>query len=104
MEEKKCQILHDIHQTDSKEESVGLDEDEWRHCSLLQEEYARKVLEEEIKWKQQSKNKWLEGDRNTKFFHGIGIASARRRANHITAIFSQDQLWGNRLDIENEIF
>lgn len=66
---------------------------------MLQDEFFKKVLQQEIKWKQRSRIKWLdEGDRNTKYFHGI--ACARRHVNRITAIFAQDQIWESRQDIQ----
>lgn len=102
VEEHKVQILANIHQIDLKEENGLLDDQDRSRQSFLQEEFYKKALQEEIKWKQRSKNKWLdEGDRNTKYFHGA--TSARRHTNWITSIFSQDHLWENKQDIENEI-
>ena len=38
----------------------------------LKEEFHIKIREEEIKWRQRSRCRWLkEGDKNTKFFLGI---------------------------------
>lgn len=51
VEEKKAQILHDIQCIDLKEETVGINEEGWQQRIYLQEEFHRKVHEEEIKWK-----------------------------------------------------
>ena len=51
----------------------------------LKEEFQRKLREEEIKWSQKSRCKWLKkDDKNTRFFHGM--ASSRRRSSRISSI------------------
>lgn len=66
VEERKGHLLEEIHAIDLMEEYEGLDDHDCRGCCLLQEEFFKKLLQEEIKWRQRSRNKWLdEGDRNT---------------------------------------
>lgn len=60
------------------------------------------MLQKEIKWKQWSRNKWLEaGDYNTKFFHAT--ANARSRVKWINSIFARDKLWKNKEDNERKV-
>lgn len=53
----KAKLLQDICQIDLKEEVESVNEEEKRQCSMLQKEFSKKVLQEEIKWKQRSRNK-----------------------------------------------
>ncbi|CAA7047581.1 unnamed protein product [Microthlaspi erraticum] len=51
----------------------------------LREELNQAYAEEEMFWKQKSRNQWLNsGDKNTKFFHLV--AKTRRIRNNLTAI------------------
>lgn len=66
--------------------------------ALLKEEFQRKVKEEEIKWRRRSRCRWLkEGDKNTRFFHGL--TSTRRRGNRISSLLDKEK-W---LDTQEEI-
>lgn len=66
--------------------------------ALLKKEFQRKVKEEEIKWRRWSRCRWLkEGDKNTRFFHGL--TSTRRRGNRISSLLDKEK-W---LDTQEEI-
>ncbi|KAL8143992.1 hypothetical protein V2J09_017024 [Rumex salicifolius] len=64
---------------------------------LEQEDRIRRELDdvlfqEEILWKQKSKEAWLkDGDRNTKFFHTSTLI--RRKANRVVALKREDSSW-----------
>lgn len=61
-----------------------------------------KVIQEEIKGKQQSQDRWIdEGDKNTKYFHVI--TSGHRRLNRIHAIESRGMIWEDKQDVERKI-
>lgn len=95
---KFLSILEDIRHIDLIEETDRLEDEDGRQHCLLQEEFSKKVLHEEIKWKQRSRNKWVEeGDHNIIYFH------AHRRVKWITVIIARDQLWKSKKDIETEV-
>lgn len=54
----------------------------------LQEQFCKLMLQKEIKWKQRSRNKWLEaGNCSTIFFHAT--VNACRRVNRINSIVQE---------------
>lgn len=66
-------ILQEIQLLDNKEEVGQLMPAEMSRRLSLKEDFVRKVREEEIKWKQRSRCKWLnDGDKNTQFFSRNG--------------------------------
>lgn len=57
--------------------------------------------QEELYWKQRSKQHWLkEGDRNTKFFHRY--ATSRRQKNRLNRIRNDEGEWVD-MDVMNEV-
>ena len=81
---QKTTILEEIQLIDNREEMGQPSYEDFVRRLNLKEDLCRKVREEEIKWKQRSRCKWLKGDKNTKLFHGM--ASARRRKNIILSL------------------
>ena len=65
----------------------------------LQDEVNELLKQDDIKWRQRAKERWLKmGDRNSKFFHAY--ASQRRRASLITNICDEE---GNNFTAPNEV-
>lgn len=95
-------ILADIQMLDRKEEAGQLLPTEECKRLSLKIEFARKVREEEIEWKQRSRYRWLnDGDKNTRFFHGIALA--RRRSNRICYLWDGEERLEKREDIIHHI-
>ena len=64
----------------------------------MREDYKKRVLLEEISWRQKSREVWLkEGDKNIGFFHKM--ANAHKRRNYVDKI----KINGVWLSKENEI-
>lgn len=69
MGEKKSQLLAEIQLIDSAEENGVLDETIHPQRQFLQEDFRRKSLQEELKWKQRFRVRWLDkGDKNSNLF------------------------------------
>jgi hypothetical protein len=67
----------------------------------LQTEANSLIAQEDLHWRQRSKELWLKcGDKNTKFFHVC--ATHRKRKNFISKIRDgRGHLWENGEDVEN---
>ncbi|KAH7690203.1 RNA-directed DNA polymerase protein [Dioscorea alata] len=78
----KNSLLFELNSLDSISKSRSLTKDENIRASHLRYELSTFFKQEEIYWKQRSRNTWLkEGDSNTKFFHSV--ANGRRNNNCI---------------------
>lgn len=78
-------ILNNISDLDMRGDLVGLNDEERGRKDNLKLKLAAFLKDEEIVWRQCSKEKWLaEGDRNTKYFHGL--ASHRCKINYIEEV------------------
>ena len=89
---RKLQLLAEIQVLDAKEEAGTFEEVDRLRRQSYQEDLQRLIFQEEIKWKQRSRNQWLEaGDHNTKFVHTV--ASACRRVNRINSIIVRGRSW-----------
>lgn len=88
-------ILVDISSLDSKEEENGLDEEEQNMKGNLKIHLASYLKEEEMMWRQKSREKWPEeGNRNTKYFHAL--ASYRCRISYIEEIVIDEKKIGGK--------
>lgn len=69
----------------------------------LQAELEHVYMDEEIYWRQRSKNQWTqEGDRNTRFFHAK--ASQQKRMNSISGLYNSEGEWKEEVeDVERII-
>lgn len=68
----------------------------------LELELSRLLAQEEIYWKQLSKQLWLkEGDQNTKYFHKF--ASCKRRNNYLPRLRDQNGDWVDGTAMQSEV-
>ena len=83
-------MIKELHEFELLQDSRELSDEEYIRWASLKSQFDSVSLEEEIYWKNRSKQQWLEaGDHNTKFFHVI--ASHRNKKHRI-----------NSLDIEGQ--
>ncbi|XP_019149856.1 PREDICTED: uncharacterized protein LOC109146658 [Ipomoea nil] len=69
---------------------------------LIEKDLSRLLTQEELYWRQRSKQLWLkEGDSNTKFFHKF--ATARKRANRLARITNSSGEWLEGSALNEEI-
>ena len=67
-------------------------EDMLRLERSLRKEYEHILLQEELMWYQESRERWVcFGDRNTRFFHTQTIV--RRKRNKIHGLFIDNGVW-----------
>jgi hypothetical protein len=86
MRKHKEELGSIIEGLDRKAERRDLDSEEWKYRYKLERDLEEILAFEEKIWQQRCSAKWvLQGDSNTKFFHGI--AKGRRRK---CSIFSLD--------------
>ena len=99
----KAKILEELQSIDRKAECQRfLSEADLAKRLELKDLFERKVREEEIKWKQRSRCRWLkEGDKNTKFSHSL--ASTRMRDNRINHLMVNGNRVQDREGITNHI-
>lgn len=96
------ELLQKIQELDIKEEAGILDAEDRDRRLNLKNLLLRKLSEQEVKWKQRSRCKWLkEGIKNTKFFHSL--ASATNRFNKISVIVDGNQRLEKREGIVEHI-
>lgn len=68
-----------------------------QHYNAVRLEYLRLLDNQEIYWKQRSKQFWLqEGDKNTQFFHML--ESKRRKNNQLEKIKDDQGIWREKTD------
>lgn len=92
----------DIQELDCKEEWGQFSFEGGSRKQILKNLMFRKIREEEIKWKQRSRCKWLsEGNKITKIFHGM--ASLRNRGSKISVLVDGNNRLKNREDIIEHI-
>ncbi|XP_010256226.1 PREDICTED: uncharacterized protein LOC104596672 [Nelumbo nucifera] len=84
IEEGQERISSRIEELDIKEAQRNFSEEEREERWKLKVELEEILRNEEISWRQKSRCKWLQGDKNTRFFHSL--ASGKRSKNLITTV------------------
>jgi hypothetical protein len=81
----KKELQEELIILENLEETIGLTSDQWHRKTWIISEILRLLEQEELYWYNRSHETWLlQGDLNTKFFHGI--ASGRKRKNTILSL------------------
>jgi hypothetical protein len=86
MRQQKVELETIIKEIDRRAENQDLDGEEWKYRYTLERDLEEVLACEEKNWQQRCSVRWvLQGDANTRFFHGI--ANGRRRK---CSIFSSE--------------
>lgn len=98
----KQKLIKELHELELLQDNRELSDEEYIHWASLKSQLDSVYLEEEIYWKNRSKQQWLEaGDHNTKFFHVI--ASHRNKKNRINYLDIQGQNTTHVADMKKHV-
>lgn len=78
---QKALLLSSIQKLEAKLETGPLGQAEFEELDSSKQKLLEAQGKEEIMWKQRSKERWIKGDRNSKFFHSF--TSVRKRKSRI---------------------
>src|SRR6266498_2608202 len=96
----KSELREKLKTLDNQVDIAGLTKETWEERNKVELELATLYKAEEIYWQQRGGEKWiLEGDANTRFFHGV--ANGRRRKCQIEMLQTEEgrlqirKIWWN---------